>query len=222
MESITTTNQARPTFLNGFAAMHEAMRRDADRLPRATATMRTARDAAALVRWYDLFRESIEHHHQRGDDLIWPELLRRDPSFAVEHARLVEDHHALDIALAVVTTALADRATGVVTTNDVATSAAAALGELLVDHLAREEAAAFGRLAVEFTAEEYEVLERQIIKGTRVSALAFQVPWVLDEMSEEEYAAMREQAPILMRVLHRVVFARRYAKVAAPLLAVGR
>src|SRR4051794_26540380 len=177
MTRTTTQNHTRPSFLDGFAAMHAAMRRDANRLPRAAAAVRTPADAAALGRWYELFRQTIEHHHEREDDLIWPELLRRDPSFEVEHAGLVDDHHDLDTALAAVTTALADRASGVVATNDAAAASAAALGELLVDHLAREEDAAFGRIANEFTAEEWAALERRMLKGTSLSSLAFQIPW---------------------------------------------
>jgi hypothetical protein len=211
-----------PAFLEGFAAMHDAMRRDADRLPRAAAAVRTEADAAALGRWYGRFRATIEHHHEREDAVVWPELGRRDTSFQAEQPSLLDDHHRLDHALEAVTAALADRSSGRTTTNDAMVAAASSLGELLVDHLAREEAAAFPRIAVEFTAEEYEALERQLLKGTTLAALAFEVPWVLEGMDPARFESMRAGAPMAIRVLHRLVFRRRYESVAAPMLAVVR
>jgi hypothetical protein len=222
--SMTTTTHPTtlPAFLDGFAAMHSAMRRDADRLPRAAARISSTADAAALGRWYGRFRTTIEHHHEREDAIIWPDLAERDPSFALDQVDLLEDHHDLDRALATMTAALADRAAGRTNTNDAAVAAAVALGDLLVAHLAREEAAAFPRLAVEFTPEEYAAIERQLLKGTTFASLAFEVPWVLDELDAVTYEALREQAPLPIRVAHRLLFARRYATVAAPVLAVAR
>jgi iron-sulfur cluster repair protein YtfE (RIC family) len=221
---MTTTTQPTtlPAFLDGFAAMHAAMRRDADRLPRAAALLRTTADASALGRWYGRFRASIEHHHQREDAIIWPELARRAPSFEEAQAELLEDHHALDLALTAMSDALADRAAGRTSSNDAAVTAAERLADLLVEHLAREEAAAFPLIAVAFTAEEYEAVERQLVKGTSFAALAFEVPWVLDELDPIKVEAMRERAPWLIRAAHRVLFARRYAALAAPVLAVAR
>jgi hypothetical protein len=211
-----------PAFLEGFAAMHDAMRRDADRLPRAAAGVRTKADAVALGRWYARFRATIEHHHEREDAVVWPELGRRDPSFEDAQPELLEDHHRLDLALEAMTAGLADRSSGRTNTNDAMVAAATSLGELLVDHLAREEAAAFPRIAVEFSSAEYEAIERQLLKGMTLASLAFEVPWVLEGMDTARFESMRSEAPIVIRVLHRLVFRRRYELVAAPVLAVAR
>src|SRR3954462_3814179 len=89
----TTTSlprtEARPAFLDGFARMHAAMRRDVERLPRAIAAASDADASAALLRWYRRFRSTLERHHQREDEIVWPELLRRDPSFAASQAELL-------------------------------------------------------------------------------------------------------------------------------------
>src|SRR4051794_17491277 len=205
--------EARPAFLDGFARMHAAMRRDAERLPRAVAVAANPDATAALRQWYRRFRSTIEHHHQREDTIIWPELIRRDPSFAEAQAELVADHHVLDAALAAVDVALADG-------GDVP-GAARQLAGILVDHLAREEAAAFPRLAACFTAEEWTRVERSLLKGTSIGHLAFEIPWVLDGLEEQEIAQLKGEAPLPLRIAYRLVFAPRYVRIAAPVLAVG-
>src|SRR3954464_12938415 len=124
---------ARPAFLDGFARMHTAMRRDAERLPRAVAAASDAGATAALLQWYRRFRSTIDLHHQREDTIIWPELIRRDPSFAAPQAELVADHHVLDAALAAVELALSGGGD--------AAGAVRQLGGILVESLPGEEPA---------------------------------------------------------------------------------
>jgi hypothetical protein len=62
-------------------------------------------------------------------------------------------------------------------------------------------------------------VERSLLKGTSIGHLAFEVPWVLDGLPAEEIAELKAEAPAALRVLHRFVFAPRYARVTAPLLA---
>src|SRR4051812_5636588 len=186
---------ARPAFLDGFARMHTAMRRDVERLPRAVAAASQPGATAALLPWYRRFRSTLELHHQREDTIIWPELIRRDPSFAAPQAELLADHLVLDAALAAVELALAG--------GDDAAGAARQLGGVLVDHLAREEAAAFPRLAACFTAEEWVAIERSFLKGTSVGHLAFEIPWVLDGLTDQEVAEVKAEAPLPLRLAYR-------------------
>jgi hypothetical protein len=204
----------RPSFLDPFARMHAAMRRDAERLPRAIAAAGDASGRVSLRRWFECFRSTLEHHHTREDTIIWPELLRRDPTFETTHGELTADHDALDEALARVEEALAG-------SGDAAESVQQ-LAEVLVDHLAREERAAFPRLAACFTAEDWATIERKLLAGTSLAHLAFEVPWVLDALTADEVAELKAGAPRVLRLLHRLVFAPRYERVAAPLLAVAR
>lgn len=202
-----------PAFLDGFVRMHAAMRRDTARLPRAIAEARDTDGAAALHRWFRQFRTTLEHHHEREDTIIWPELVHRDPSFGTAQVELVADHHALDAALARLDAALTGAGD--------AASAAQHLATILVDHLAREEAAAFPRLAAFLTSDEWQTLERRFMKGTSLAALAFEIPWAIDGLPDDEIADLKAAAPLALRVLYRLVFAPRYARVAAPLLEVA-
>jgi hypothetical protein len=99
---IETPAFVRPEFLDAFARMHDAMRRDAARLPQAIAAATTPEATAAVLRWFRAFRATLEHHHEREDTVVWPELVRRDPSFAEPQDGLLADHHVLDAALAAV------------------------------------------------------------------------------------------------------------------------
>src|SRR4051794_34866813 len=204
----------RPPFLDGFARMHAAMRRDSERLPRAIAAASGPGAGAALLRWFKSFRSTLEHHHEREDTVIWPELVRRDPSFAAPLAELLSDHEMLDAALATTEAALAG-------SGDPA-HAAVELGDVLTEHLAREEGAAFPRLAACFPAEEWADVERSFMKGMSVGQLTFEIPWILDGLADDEIAELKAAAPLPLRAAYRLIFAPRYARVAAPVLLVAR
>jgi hypothetical protein len=213
--------QRHEPFLAGFAALHRAMRRDTRRLPLAIARLEHPADAARLVRWYTAFHAAIDHHHRREDDLVWPELQRRDSSFGHHAEELTDDHHVLEAALTDVGTGLRDLAAGRREVRASVVMAAEGLATILHDHLAREEAAAFGRIGHAFTAEEYAALEGQMTHGMSIRELAFLGPWTFDELDPNVAADMLELLPAPMRLLVRTVFTRRYQRLAAPLLAVA-
>ena len=113
-------------FLAGFAGIHRAMREDAQTLADVVGSVDAVR-AEAVVRWFRRFRTSIEHHHTREDELIWPQLAERSAGFSDDLTALTEDHHALDRSLARTTAALDAVAAG---TDDGRTEAVAAAREL--------------------------------------------------------------------------------------------
>src|SRR3954463_7708136 len=95
---LTSTSPDLPPALFGYAAMHRAMHRDAERLVRTLAS--GAADSAALERWWLRFRDVILRHHVREDDLIWPALAAADPTFEADVAAMHKDHAELDGAMA--------------------------------------------------------------------------------------------------------------------------
>jgi iron-sulfur cluster repair protein YtfE (RIC family) len=198
-------------FLQTFAAMHAAMRRDAARLTTALAGP-GPEPSPALRAWWDRFAAVIVRHHEREDTIVWPELLRRDPGFAAESVVLEADHAELDEAMAAVGAALAgDGRAG-------AARAAGTFATVLTDHLAREEAAAFPRLTACFTAEEWAEIEHRLSEGTPLPHLAFELPWVLDGMDAELRAVARTMLPAPVRALNALVFAPRYRRIVRPLV----
>jgi hemerythrin-like domain-containing protein len=211
-----------PAFLDGFRAIHRAMRRDVTRLERVAPGVGDRRRARRLARWYDHFLVSIEHHHQRDDLVVWPLLIDREPGFAAETATLEHDHEVLDEALHAVARALRDLADGIAADPAPLVAAAARLRHHLDEHLDREEAAAFPRIARNFTAEEYHRLEEELREGLPMSALAFEAPWVLDGLPQEQAAGMIGDAPVALRVLYHLAFRPRYRRIAAVLAEASR
>ncbi|UDY36733.1 hemerythrin domain-containing protein [Dermatobacter hominis] len=218
-EDWSLDRQALPDFLVLFAAMHDAMRRDAARLERAIRDVAPEQPAVLALRaWWQRYADVIVHHHHREDELVWPALEARAPEFAAAQAPLHVDHDALDLAMSAVDTALAAMAARP-EADEVrrgATDAAAAFRSLLLDHLRREESLAFPLLARTYTAEEYEALEQQMRKGSSLRQIAFEVPWVLDEAGPRVLALADEAVPAIMRALLRLSWTRRYRRVAGP------
>ena len=209
-----------PDFLAGIIVVHGAMRRDVDRLPRALEIVRTAEDAAALQRWFEKFAREVEHHHLREDDVVWPMLVEREPTFGGPLEQLEADHHALDDAMAAVQAALATLVADV-TTRTQAVAAAEALNRLLHDHLDREEEAMFPRMAAVFTEESFLALEHELLKATPKKLFAFELPFAFDGLPAEQVADKLAEMPAVIRVLHRWFWQRSYERLVAPLAAVG-
>jgi iron-sulfur cluster repair protein YtfE (RIC family) len=217
----STPARPAPAFLTNFAAMHDAMRRDSARLIRAVAGVESPAHAAALRRWWAVFRQVIEHHHGREDDVAWPELRRRDRQFAAVELTLIGDHRALDDAMTRVDRSLellsnhdADRHRAVIQ----ASAAVVRFDALLSGHLTREEEATFPRIQHLFTAEEWAELEERFVQGISMRACAFLLPWVLDGADDWKTRSILAVVPARIRTLNRLLFRRSYRKLSAPLV----
>jgi iron-sulfur cluster repair protein YtfE (RIC family) len=209
-----------PDFLEGIIVVHGAMRRDADRLPRAIDAVTTADGARALQRWFVKFAREVEHHHLREDDVVWPMLIERESAFGESLATLEADHHALDAAMERVGVAMAALVHDL-STRPEAVAAAIALGLLLADHLEREEAVMFPALARAFTAESFSALEDELLKATPKRLIAFELPFAFDGLPAERVADVLTELPAVIRVLHRWLWQPAYDRLAAPLHAVA-
>jgi hemerythrin-like domain-containing protein len=213
-----------PTYACSFAAMHDAMRRDARRLVTALdaagAPADTHRpDLPALARWFDRFEAVIEHHHHCEDDIVWPGLAAlvasRDcgaegMSFVVTREALLDDHHELDAAMTAVRESLHDAASGI-GRQDVARHFEACLDA----HLTREEAAVFPLLTNHVSEEEFAVLEHAVVEVTPLAAMTFTVPWIMDDAPTDLQAHVRDGMPTPIRLLNRWLLQPRYRRLVA-------
>jgi len=205
--------------LASYAAIHDAMVRDAARLARAVATS-PAEDGPALRAWWDHYELEIEHHHTREDELVFPLVAERDPEFTSDE--LMADHAVLDLHMGTVRDGLDDLATGARELGEVRTDLVRQVGAFAVhldDHLGREEHVVFPVLTDTVTPDEYADMERRMRKGTPLSALAFALPWILDDA--DPHLVEHAEIPTLLRVLDRWFWARRYVRIEAPLLRVA-
>jgi hypothetical protein len=83
-------------------AMHKAMRADSQRLIRAVDALPAGdtHHAAALGRAFGAIVGLIHDHHWTEDDVMYPFLLQRVPTFESDAIRLEDDHVELDAAMA--------------------------------------------------------------------------------------------------------------------------
>ena len=226
--TITESTLRRPAFPDyafGFAAMHDAMRRDALRLvaalddPSARTTDRRATDVSALARWFDRFEAVIEHHHHCEDDIVWPGLEsivgRRDcgaagTAFRLAQRDLLDDHQELDVAMTAVRTSLHEASTAIDRVD-----AARRFASCLDEHLAREEAAVFPLLTAHVSEEEFAVLEHAVVGVTPLVAMTFTVPWLMDDAPADLCAKVRDGMPTPIRLVNRLVLQPRYRRLVA-------
>lgn len=206
-----------PLKLAAYAGIHDAILRDLSRLERLARRGERAGviDRAGLRRWWAQFTAGIEHHHEREDDLLFPMLIER--GVTLDLAGLTADHDVLDGLMAAVHDGLA----GTDPIERLAVTVAALLAHM-DDHLAREEQQLFGPIDALFSSEEYADLEAEMRAGMSVRDLAFTLPWILDDLHPRLLGHLVAEAPAPLRLMNRLFWARSYAKIAAPVLAVAR
>ena len=218
-----------PAYARMFAALHDAMRRDARRLVEAVDAASRHGDGPpnlpALARWFDRFEAVIEHHHRCEDEIVWPGLeviIARGgcgdegAAFLAARRPLLDDHEELDRAMHAVRRSLLR------TSTDRDRWDAALRFEACLDvHLASEEAALFPLLLVRVREEDYLELEEAVVKATPFTALTFTLPWVLETASDEVTAEILTGLPLPIRLAHRWALQGRYRRIVAAATGVG-
>lgn len=202
-----------PSYARMFATMHDAMRRDAQRLVDA---LDADPDVSALARWFGRFEAVIEHHHHCEDEIVWPGLEAivarghcgdEGEAFRAARAELAEDHEQLDEAMGAVRRALDGVATA--TTRR---ESARRFQDGLDDHLGREEAALFPLLLRHVSEDQFLELEELVVKVTPFSALTFTLPWVIDGAPADVADEIVSGLPLPIRLANRWVLRPRYCR----------
>lgn len=165
--------------------LHDAFRRDVERLARAAARPDkadpTAR-AAVLLGWHGFSRE-LHHHHQIEDTHIWP-LMRRKLADHPDDVAVLDDmeseHALIHPALAAVEDALAD-SNG---ERGVVADRVDDLAGILASHLAQEERDALPLIRQTTTAREWRALSRDSMRGMSYRWISELVPWVVEGLPE--------------------------------------
>lgn len=193
--------------------LHDAFRRDVDRLARAAARPGGADPearAALLLGWHGFSRE-LHHHHQIEDTYIWP-LMRRKLADRPDDVAVLDDmeseHELIDPALAAVEQALAepDGERGVLAdrVDD--------LAGILRSHLAHEERDALPLIGQTITAREWSKMNRDSMRGMSYRWITEMVPWVVEDLPQQRTDVALRAIPAPMRVLYRRSWKPRYAR----------
>jgi hypothetical protein len=178
-------------------AMHDAFRRDLDRLERAVQDPESSRGG------WDVFREELEFHHRAEDEDLWPKVRERASSDEQRKVidQMVEEHAAVEPALEAVAQAMEGH-------GDLA-SAVRDLADVVRTHLEHEERLALPIVEQHYTdADWHDYLRTERRKSGRRGAQF--LGWVLDDASAEDAATVMHELPPPGRVVYRHVIKPRY------------
>jgi hypothetical protein len=219
MTTNRTSQPVREPDLRSYRAIHEALRSANEQLvvglrslPEAPATR-----VPALRRWFAGYRAELRTHHELEDEVFFPALAERVPSFERYAAELDRDHHRLDELIQLVQAALDHAASGGLEGDAPAavdgTAHAIELRDLMAAHLDVEDDEILPMFERHFTADEYEVLDRRALESVSLRQAMFTVPWFMATAAPEEAAHTFADAPLAMKVVHALT-RRRYARLA--------
>jgi hypothetical protein len=205
--------------LTVMIAAHDAFRRDLTSLARA-ATAAGAGGAGAewaparrerVARGWEVFKRQLHFHHTGEDRHIWPRLGERlahsESAMSILQA-MEEEHSRVDPLLDAVEAAFADPAGG--------GRLADTVGELattLHSHLAHEERDALPLIGTALTAAEWRGIGRRLGFENGLSGSAEFFAWTLDGATDAQSAEVLGTMPLPLRLVYRVAWKPRYAKV---------
>ncbi len=171
-------------------ALHDALRRELDRVARLTETPDGL--LKATVTW-DLFTTYLHIHHTSEDDALWPALRKVVPETDLALLDAMEAEHAvIDPALAAVESSAA---------GDLAENVAV-LRDRLTAHLRHEERETLPLIAATLPQEEWArfgALHRQRVGGDTGRYL----PWMLDSAADDLADRVLSSLPDSMKAAYR-------------------
>jgi hemerythrin-like domain-containing protein len=205
-------------------AMHKAMRADSQRLIRAVDALPAGdtQQAEALGRAFAAIVGLIHDHHWTEDDVMYPFLLERVPTFESDAIRLEDDHVELDAAMARINARFRLLAHQVSSrlwqdTRGHLLEEAATFDRVLADHLDREEAVVVPPFESLLSEADQHTLQKEEAKLSTYRHMRLAVPWVLANATPDEEASLRATAPRLLGVIQDRVWEPRFARLMAPL-----
>jgi hypothetical protein len=198
--------------LTVMIAAHDAFRRDLASLARAAAAADRADPARRerVGRGWAVFKRQLHFHHTGEDRHIWPRLAERlahsESAISILEA-MEEEHSRVDPLLDAVDAAFADPAGG---------GLADVVGELastLNGHLAHEERDALPLVGAALTAAEWRRVGLRLGRENGLSGSAEFFAWMIDGAPGDRAAAVLATMPPPLRLVYRLAWKPRYAKV---------
>ena len=207
--------------VTAYLAVHRAMRTANEQLVNGLvrALHYDPRRVAALRRWFAGYAAELRTHHRIEDDIIFPALAERVPSYARLDSSLAADHHRLDDLIDALTEVLTKwsscpdmRATG--TYREDAIFYAVELRDLLAVHLDIEDTRVIPLIQETFSAAEYEEFDKAAAKAITLKHAFWTVPWIVATFDEATLAKLWDGAPAMLKLVYRLG-RRSYARMTA-------
>jgi iron-sulfur cluster repair protein YtfE (RIC family) len=211
-----TKDDSAPADTTIMGIVHDALRRDLDRLHRTlTMDMVDSTDDArreAIAAHVEWMMEFLHHHHQGEDEGLWPLLLDRAPQARALLERMEADHRRVVPAMADVTaSAHRYRTEGAEPARLGLVNALDDLSESLLPHLRGEEDEAMPLVSANLTQGEWRDWDQTYnIKGKPLSRLGLEAHWTMDGLDRDRYQVLVHLVPAPVRVILVKGFAKRY------------
>ncbi len=192
---------AGPVDMSMMYLMHHAFRRDLAAFARAVprTPVEEVPTWRALLRRWEIFAETLHHHHHGEDTWLWPALMERADAAERETLTAMEaEHEEIDPLLCGCVAGFERLARGIGTLDDRAALAVrlAAARESLGRHLAHEERDAMRILQRHLSPDEFHAIDAHFAEDLRPRQLLALVPWALHEVPvDKRRGLMRAGAP---------------------------
>lgn len=190
---------------------HAALRRDLARARWILSGPYGRRRLTAVGRRLARVADEVHHHHTGEDEVMWPELLRREPSLGALHERMSADHEAVHAPLDRLREVGLGLAAGTASPAD-ALTAIDELDATLLPHLAREESEAMPEVDRLLTDDEWrDLAHRAWVEGSSPGQMAANGLWVINGQHPEDVRQFLRVVPAPVQLALRAVFGPGYA-----------
>lgn len=196
--------------MSSMLAIHQALRRDMDRLGRLAARPdgSPARLLATVLGWQQ-FKTFLVAHHTAEDQALWPalrEAVSANPDQVALADALEDEHSVIEPLLAAIDAAAADPADG-------HRRSGAIIDELiskLSAHLTHEETDGFALIDASLTEAQWQHFAAVNGDLVRPEAASY-LPWLLNEADQQTLASVVAKFPPQMLAAYRQQWAPAYA-----------
>ena len=147
-----------------WRALHDAMRRSSEQLHHTLSTLDPddRSRTAALEKWFAGYADESRAHHRAEDEVVFPALARRVPTYEPFGETLTAEHHHLDEVLDGIGDGLADLSHGRTESFAHTVALSAELRETLAAHLEVEDEDVLPLIQRHFSCREFEALDAQL------------------------------------------------------------
>ena len=211
------TNPNGPADTTMMSVVHDALRRDLDRLRVSLAGSPEHSDAqrAALGDHVVWMMDFLHDHHHGEDAGLWPLVRDRNPDAAELLDRMNADHATIVPGIAAARRAGARYAADAGARDDLVESLAE-LSVPLLDHLRREEDEAMPVVSASITERDWKAWDqRHNVRGKSLSRLAAEGHWLMDGLDPDRYDVLVHLVPAPVRVVVIKGYAGRYRRACA-------
>ena len=204
-----------PADLTTYYAVHEAMRASNERLVAgiAGAPLGDTKRIAAIAVWLTGYAGELSAHHRSEDEIYFPALGARVPTYADYAGAVAADHGEIDAVIERLVASMSAwrNAPGSAAAKSDAHAAAIDLRDRLDAHLALEDRDVLPLFPRHFDTEEFEALDQRMLASLDKKAALFSVPWFMTSVPEPIAEQLRATAPLVLRVIFRLT-RRRYLR----------